>query len=249
MFRFIFITFTLLIIFPSIAQADMCEHKQVRKIKCQGCHIPADIQMCFIETITITGSRWGFGGFNDIAIFGIPGGGNGGGGGGGDPYNPNDRNNDGKIDCYKSLTNIVDKKITSHWGVSRCINGSCKKHNGMDMRAPTGTKLYSPVTGTIVATYNRAKENTGNSVGNGNYVRINADNGTQVVMIHMEAVLSSIITGGRVLAGQMIGTSNNTGGSYGSHLHITVYKSQNNRSSSNTTDPKLVYGGQECSAP
>lgn len=250
MSRSFILSLMFLMMFPILAHADMCKHQEVSENKCEGCHLPADIQMCFIETITVVGSPWGWdwrdGFFSDTAIFGFP-------GvsrpiGGSNVSNPKDKDKDGKIDCYESLTGITDKTITSHWGVNRCFNGHCKIHNGMDMRAPTGTQLYSPVTGTVVATYNGAEANIGNSTGNGNYVRINADNGTQVVLIHMEAVLPSVVAGTRVIAGQMLGTSNNSGGSFGSHLHITVYKNQNNRSTSNTMDPALAYGGQGCSA-
>ena len=125
-------------------------------------------------------------------------------------------------------------------------------HSGADMRAPTGTKLYSPVDGVVYEAYSGFAKNEG--TGNGNFIRINADNGTQVVMIHLLSVERDLIPDTespeqsiRVSAGQLVGRSNATAAPGQPHLHITIHKDQSGpKGFRNTKDPVAEYGGQGC---
>ena len=61
----------------------------------------------------------------------------------------------------------------------------------------------------------------GQGTGNGNFVRISYDDGTEGVYLHLLSVY--VGTGDGVAAGEQIGTSNDTGDSQGPHLHYTQY--------------------------
>ena len=61
----------------------------------------------------------------------------------------------------------------------------------------------------------------GRSTPNGNFVRINYDDRTEGVFLHL---LEVFVEGGQGIgAGEVIGTSNDTGRSSGPHLHYTQY--------------------------
>ena len=71
---------------------------------------------------------------------------------------------------------------------------------------------------------------------NGNFVRINYDDGTQGVYLHMQHRERVVFADDRVGAGDLIGYSNDTGRSEGPHLHYTHY----NRSGQ-AEDPTLIH--------
>lgn len=88
-----------------------------------------------------------------------------------------------------------------------------KGHNGMDFAAPTGTVLYSPITGTVT----EVREDPG---GYGNYVKI--ENPELAVLL---AHLSRFTVGEtqQVTEGEQVGWSGNTGFSTGPHLHFGIF--------------------------
>lgn len=95
-------------------------------------------------------------------------------------------------------------------------------HRGLDVAAPVGTRLFSPVNG-------RAQLLLGENDGYGNMVRLIDEQGRQIILAHMEGLSSALRqqagrNGGwvNVAAGTFLGTSGNTGNSTNPHIHIEV---------------------------
>ncbi|MCR5172989.1 MAG: M23 family metallopeptidase [Treponema sp.] len=94
------------------------------------------------------------------------------------------------------------------------FTGVRSNHTGVDMACPTGTPIYSAMSGKVVY--------VGWSNIFGNYVIINHGNGYQSLYGHMSKTLCR--TGKTVAQGAKIGLVGSTGYSTGPHLHFTVYK-------------------------
>lgn len=90
-------------------------------------------------------------------------------------------------------------------------------HPGMDITFPRGTKLYSPVSGTVISAggtgsygfYNQDRSGVGE-------LRILLDNGHQVILGHMMNI--TVLPNQRVTAGMPVGVSGGFGS--GDHLHL-----------------------------
>jgi len=93
-------------------------------------------------------------------------------------------------------------------------------HEGIDIRAPRGSKVYACADGTVILAdpYNGdpQKQPYGNSV------RIQHRDGYLTVYAHLVQILVKV--GDVVLAGQVIGLANSTGNSTGDHLHLGLKK-------------------------
>lgn len=96
------------------------------------------------------------------------------------------------------------------------ITGNKKFHDGVDIAVPTGTKLYSAVTGQVVKAYY--------SDSGGNMVTVRTESGWEVTYMHMDSL--SVRAGQTVFKGQFVGCSGNTGNSTGPHLHIQVHDAE-----------------------
>jgi murein DD-endopeptidase MepM/ murein hydrolase activator NlpD len=90
-----------------------------------------------------------------------------------------------------------------------------KKHNGVDLTAPTGTPIYATRSGKVTFVGYQEK-------GAGNYVNIQHDNGYISTYMHMDSYI--VKRGDYVVIGQLIGYVGNTGGSTGAHLHFGIKK-------------------------
>jgi murein DD-endopeptidase MepM/ murein hydrolase activator NlpD len=92
-------------------------------------------------------------------------------------------------------------------------------HNGIDMGASIGTKIYAPLLGTV--------RNTGNTdavrgcYSWGKWALIDHPNGLSTLYAHMSSV--SVTPGQKLLTGDIIGYVGDTGYATGPHLHFTVY--------------------------
>lgn len=91
--------------------------------------------------------------------------------------------------------------------------------NGVDLAAPTGTRILASAPGTVLLA------RTGYNGGYGNMVIIQHGNGTKTLYAHMSAI--STKSGAKVDRGQVIGKVGNTGRSTGPHLHFEVYNAKN----------------------
>ena len=93
-------------------------------------------------------------------------------------------------------------------------------YNGVDYGMPIGTPLYASAAGTVLIA-----KNSGYNGGYGDYVVIQHGNGTQTVYGHMSSV--SVSVGQKLVQGQLIGYSGNTGKSTGPHLHFEIRGAKN----------------------
>lgn len=141
---------------------------------------------------------------------------------------------DDSLDCYMFLTAQHNARVTSPYGELRPDG----PHNGVDLGVPTGTPVYAAKAG-VIAEVAHGLPVGDRSTPNGNFVRINYDDGTQGVFLHLERVLVSVRTVGTgVDAGDQIGTSDDTGLSFGPHLHYTQYEGETRQE---TEDPALEH--------
>ncbi len=92
-------------------------------------------------------------------------------------------------------------------------------HNGIDLSAPVGTKIYAPMGGTV--------RNTGNTdavpgcYSWGKWSLIDHPNGLSTLFAHQSHI--DVAPGQQVKTGDVIGYTGNTGYSTGPHLHYTLY--------------------------
>lgn len=104
-------------------------------------------------------------------------------------------------------------RITSYFGVrERPTAGASTYHKGIDIGAPTGTKIVAAKGGTVVtASY---------QVAAGNYIMISHGDGIYTVYMHCSKLLVSV--GDVVSQGEEIALVGSTGVSTGPHLHFGV---------------------------
>lgn len=92
------------------------------------------------------------------------------------------------------------------------ISGDLRFHAGTDIAAAEGTKIYSAFDGkVIVAEYDQW---------NGNYIKIEHDNGIMTVYCHCKSL--NVKKGQILRAGEIIATVGSTGSSTGPHLHFEL---------------------------
>ncbi|MDR2011426.1 MAG: M23 family metallopeptidase [Bacteroidales bacterium] len=105
-------------------------------------------------------------------------------------------------------------KITSPFGYRiHPITGERKLHNGIDLSAPIGTPVYSPMAGTVSSVWQ-------DSV-NGIAVKLNHNDSIHTVYCHLSKVLVGV--GQKIRKGEIVALTGNTGASTGPHLHFGVW--------------------------
>ncbi len=114
--------------------------------------------------------------------------------------------------------------ITQYFGntpfaKSGAYNGS--GHNGIDFRAPIGTKITAALSGDVVGTGNT--DAVPNCYSYGKWVMIRHNNGISTLYAHLSTV--SVTQGMHIETGQVVGYSGATGYVTGPHLHFGVYAS------------------------
>lgn len=122
------------------------------------------------------------------------------------------------------LAGHAGAKATSRFGVWRPYynGGKGGGHAGQDLRAAAGTKLYSPVAGTIAGIRVQPK-------GAGNYLIIKRrDNGDLIWLMHLQGYAPGIVEGKEVAAGDFVAISGASGGNYAPHLHLEYTTTRRN---------------------
>lgn len=170
-----------------------------------------------------------------------------GGPGGGSDSSPWDGDGDGVMECWRSVTlNPSIPPATGPYG-----NLADRFHYGTDITSGAGSygkgsPILAVARGTVVvAQYTAA---------NGNYVKINHDDGRASYYLHLLAIDHMATVGSRVIPGQMIGTMNCTGNCFsggvrgvdrGTHLHLEIRTSHTAgrvADGSTTIDPTTYLG-------
>lgn len=90
-------------------------------------------------------------------------------------------------------------------------------HEGVDIMAPLGSKIFAVAPGRI----SRVRTDP-NGHNYGIHVRIDHIEGYQTYYAHLKE--ARVREGQQVAAGDLLGLANNTGNSFGSHLHLTLKK-------------------------
>lgn len=104
-------------------------------------------------------------------------------------------------------------RITQYFGENPQIYSKFKMkgHNGLDYGVPVGTKVFAPMDGIV-------KVKDSGVQGYGLHVKIrNSFKAAEMVVAHLSR--ASVVSGGKVNAGDLIGYSGNTGFSTGPHVH------------------------------
>ena len=94
-------------------------------------------------------------------------------------------------------------------------------HNGIDLGAPTGTKIFAPLGGTVRATANT--DLVPGCYSWGQWALVDHPNGLSTLYAHMSN--TSVSAGQKLNTGDLIGFVGATGYATGPHLHFTVYAS------------------------
>ena len=95
-------------------------------------------------------------------------------------------------------------------------------HNGVDFRASLGTRVKSASNGTVAGIGDTDIVCSGASYGK--WILLKYDNGLSSLYGHLSVI--SVKSGQKVITGEVVGYSGNTGYSTGPHLHMSVYASQ-----------------------
>lgn len=107
------------------------------------------------------------------------------------------------------------KRITSNFGSRKSpTKGASSYHEGIDIGAPTGTKVIAAASGEVVISKY--------SYSGGNYIMI--DHGSGIFTVYMHLSKRSCDVGTEVKQGQKIGEVGSTGYSTGPHLHFGIRK-------------------------
>lgn len=96
------------------------------------------------------------------------------------------------------------------------------KHSGQDFAVPVGTPVKAAGTGTVVKAY---PNGGGDGPAYGNAIVVKHANGTYSQYAHLSKIKVHI--GQKVLVGQQIALSGNTGNSSGPHLHFEIRTTPN----------------------
>ncbi|MCB0009577.1 MAG: M23 family metallopeptidase, partial [Anaerolineales bacterium] len=111
------------------------------------------------------------------------------------------------------------QKITQYFGANpqNYAQFGLPGHEGIDIRAPTGSRVFAVAAGEVFRVHTDASSHN-----YGIHIRIQHQDDYKTVYGHLESV--NVREGQIVEAGQMIGYADNTGNSFGSHLHLTLKK-------------------------
>ena len=110
---------------------------------------------------------------------------------------------------------VEGEPFSGVYGSRRVFNGEERSwHKGLDIAAPTGTKVFAPAGGIV----RLALEN---SFFNGNLVIV--DHGHQMMTIYAHLDSMAVKVGQKVAAGEQLGTVGQTGRATGPHLHWGLY--------------------------
>lgn len=135
----------------------------------------------------------------------------------------------GKNNPTDFLTQTLGGRITSGYGTRNTTLGN-EYHRGVDIAAPHGQTIYSPISGKVVSKGN-------DPVGYGNYTVIQDHAGKNHLFAHMKND-SVYGVGDTVNYSDIIGQVGDTGKTTGDHLHYEIRKNGNKYSAIDPTSYK-----------
>jgi murein DD-endopeptidase MepM/ murein hydrolase activator NlpD len=94
------------------------------------------------------------------------------------------------------------------------VTGRREFHDGIDIAIPTGTPIFAPKRGEVIA--------SGYCAGYGRFMRLSHENGYITFFAHLSRPVAAI--GDIVGQGYHIAYSGNTGQSTGPHLHFGIFR-------------------------
>jgi murein DD-endopeptidase MepM/ murein hydrolase activator NlpD len=107
----------------------------------------------------------------------------------------------------------VEGPLSSEFGLKRFFNMQARNpHSGIDIAAPKGSEIQSPLAGIVAA--------TGMYYFNGNTVLIDHGQGFVAMYCHLDQI--SVSKGQTIKAGEILGTVGSTGRATGPHLHWSL---------------------------
>ena len=108
---------------------------------------------------------------------------------------------------------LDEYRISSRYGIRKDpVNGKRAAHNGLDLKAPSRTMVFSPASGTVVF--------AGWKGHYGRVIEIDHGNGITTLYAHLHKIL--VETGEVVEVSDRIGLVGNSGRTTGSHLHYEI---------------------------
>jgi murein DD-endopeptidase MepM/ murein hydrolase activator NlpD len=122
-----------------------------------------------------------------------------------------------KQSVYKNIYCITQYFGSTSFAQSGAYNGA--GHNGIDIGAPTGTKVVAALSGTVLGTGNTDLVRGCYSFGK--WVMIKHDNGLASIYAHLSYI--GVTAGQKVAGGEFLGLSGQTGYATGPHLHFGLY--------------------------
>lgn len=120
------------------------------------------------------------------------------------------------------LKNIIITQLfggTEFAARNASVYGGRAYHPGVDFGTPRGTPIHAPLAGTVRATGNT--DAVPGCYSWGKWTLVDHANGLSTLYAHQDVI--SVTPGQRVVTGEIIGYTGNTGYSTGPHLHFTVY--------------------------
>jgi hypothetical protein len=142
------------------------------------------------------------------------------------------------------------RKVTQRFGANpqNYAQFGLPGHDGIDIRAPSGSKVFCVAPGEVSRVINDPRGHN-----YGIHVRVAHQDGYETIYAHLQRTL--VNKGDRVEPGTLLGLADNTGNSFGNHLHITLKKAgaRQNNWPRNIIDPTPfllpLLGWQEPSGP
>jgi murein DD-endopeptidase MepM/ murein hydrolase activator NlpD len=108
---------------------------------------------------------------------------------------------------------LDEYRVSSRYGIRKDpVNGKRAKHNGLDLKAPRRTMVFSPASGTVVF--------AGWKGHYGRVVEIDHGNGILTLYAHLHKIL--VEKGEHVEVSDRIGLVGNSGRTTGAHLHYEI---------------------------
>jgi len=120
---------------------------------------------------------------------------------------------------------LDDLTVTQYFGNTKFAQSGAydgRGHNGVDLRASSGTRVKAALSGVVLGTGNT--DIVAGCYSYGNWVLLKHSNGLATLYAHLST--KSVSSGQSVRTGEVIGFSGNTGYSTGPHLHFSVYLSE-----------------------